>query len=207
MTPRSVFRIAGLLFAAAALAPPAAALAQEPRPAAPDRPRVELGAGGSVFFSGGTMPYSAGMIDTRIGVRVSRNWSLEGLVHFMPSDGSGALGYYRAQALWRLGCGRFRPFVAFGGAGEYSRYRWPEFQWVDYSTGEVHVTGAGSAFDITAPMYPTASVGIERIVLPHLAVRAELTAAFGINEYGIAVAMVPAVSVSVPIGRYVAAAR
>lgn len=42
----------------------------------------------------------------------------------------------------------------------------------------------------------------QEVLASHLAVRAELTTAFGINDYGIAVAFLPAASVSIPIGRY-----
>jgi hypothetical protein len=195
-------RITGCLVALALLATPVTAMAQESTAALPDRPRVEVGAGGSVFFSGGTMPYTAGMVDTRVGVKLSRNWSLEGLVHFMPEAGSDIAGYYRAQALWRIGRNSFQPFVAFGGAGEFRRYSWPEYEWSDYYTGEPRVTPAGSNFSIDPPWYPTAGVGFEKILASHVAVRAEVTAAFGINDYGVAVALLPAVSVSIPFGRY-----
>jgi hypothetical protein len=195
-------RFTGYLVALAVLAGPAAALAQEPAPVAPDRPSVELGVGGSVFFSGGTMPYTTGMIDTRVGVKLSRNWSLESLVHFMPDGWADVHGFYRAQALWRIGRRSLQPFLAFGGAGEFSRYSWPEYRYNDYYTGEPRVIPAGSNFEITAPWYPTAAIGFEKVLSPHLIVRGELTAAFGINDYGVAVAFVPAASVSIPIGRY-----
>lgn len=198
---------AGCLVAAALLFAPAAALAQGPGASAPERPRLEVGAGGSVFFSGGTMPFTTGMMDTRVGVRASRNWSIEGLVHFMPDTWADVAGYYRAQALWRVGRGSVQPFVAFGGAGEFSRYSMPEYRYTDYYTGEPRVIPARRNFNITAPWYPTASAGFEKVVAPHLAVRAELTAAFGINDYGIAVALLPAVSVSIPIGHYAKTAR
>ena len=195
-------RIAGYLVALAILAGPATAMAQEPVRAAADRPRVEVGAGGSVFFSGGTMPYTTYMVDTRVGVKLSRNWSLEGHVHFMPEAGSDVAGYYRVQALWRVGRKSVQPFIAFGGAGDFNRYSWPAYEWTRYDTGELMVTPAGSHFSVSAPIYPTASVGFEKILAPHLAVRGELTAGFGINDYGIAVSLLPSVSVSIPIGRY-----
>jgi hypothetical protein len=195
-------RITGYLVALALLATPVTAMAQESTTALPDRPRVEVGAGGSVFFSGGTMPYTTGMVDTRAGVKLSRSWSLEGLVHFMPEAGSDIAGYYRAQALWRIGRNSFQPFVTFGGAGEFRRYSWPEYEWSDYYTGEPRVTPAGSNFSIDPPFYPTAGVGFEKILASHVAVRVEVTAAFGINDYGVAVALLPAVSVSIPFGRY-----
>jgi hypothetical protein len=40
-----------------------------------------------------------------------------------------------------------------------------------------------------------------------VAVRAELTTAFAVNDHGLAAAFLPAVSVSIPIGRYRTAAR
>jgi hypothetical protein len=199
--------VAGCLVALAVLIGSGSALAQDAAPPEPERPRLEVGAGVSVFFSGGTMPYTDWMLDTRVGVKVSRNWSLEGLVHFVPGSWADVAGFYRAQALWRIGRGSVQPFVAFGGAGEFSRYSWPEYEWTDYYTGEARVARAGSNFSISAPWYPTASAGVEKVLASHLALRAELTAAFGVNDYGIAVAFVPSVSASVPIGRYRTAAR
>jgi hypothetical protein len=198
-------RITSCLAALAILAAPTPTLAQGPAQA--DRPRLEVGAGGSAFFSGGTMPYTEGMIDTRVGVKLSRSWSLEGVVHFIPSGGSDVNGFYRAQALWRIGGGALQPFVAFGAAGEFSRYSWPEYHYNDYYTGEPRVVPGGSDFDMTPPWYPTASLGVEKILASHLAVRVELTAAFAVNDYGLTVAFVPAASVSIPIGRYTTAAR
>lgn len=195
-------RTAGALIMLTLLAGPAAAVAQELVPSASDRPRVEVGAGGSVIASMGTMPYTRGMLDTRVGVALTRNWSLEGLVHFMPGTGPGFDGFYRAQALWRIGRGSLQPFVTFGGAGEFSRNVWPEYRYTDYYTGKPVVIPAGSRFNIGAPWFPTAGAGIEKVLDEHLAIRADLTAAFGVNDYGIAVTLVPAVSVSVPLGRY-----
>jgi hypothetical protein len=195
-------RITGLAFALAILAAPAAAPAQECAPTRPDRPRVEVGVGGSWFMSGGTMPYETAMVDTRVGVSVGRSWSVEGLVHFMPGTGADVNGFYRAQAVWRFGGRAFQPFLAFGGAGEFSKYSWPDYHYTDYYTGEPRVIPASRGFTLTAPFYPTAAIGFEKVVAPFLAVRAELTAAFGVNDDGIAVALLPAVSVSVPIGRY-----
>jgi hypothetical protein len=163
---------------------------------------VEVGIGGSWLFSGGTMPYDAGMVDTRVGVKLSRNWNLEGLVHFMPGSGPGISGYYRAQALWRIGEGSIQPFVAFGGAGEFSRYSWPEYRYNDYYTGEPRVIPSGSHFSMSPPWYPTAAVGFEKVLASRLMVRVELTTAYAINDYGVVVVFVPAASVSIPIGRY-----
>ena len=200
-------RITPCLVAFAVLAGSSSALAQESTPTVTKRPRVEVGVGGSWFFSGGTMPYETGMIDTRVGVSVSRRWSVEGLVHVMLDGSADVSGYYRAQALWRIGKGTLQPFLAFGGAGEFSRYSWPEYRYNDYQTGEPRVIPAGHDFHIEAPWYPTATIGFEKTLAPHLAVRAELTAAFGVNDYGVAVALLPAVSVSIPIGRYPRASR
>lgn len=198
---------AGCLVVAALLVAPAASLAQESIASAADHPRIEVGAGSSLFCSGGTMSYTTGMLDTRVGVRVSRSWSVEGLVHFMPGTWADVAGFYRAQALWRIGRGGAQPFVAFGGAGEFSRYSMPEYRYTDYYTGEPRVIPARSNFSITAPWYPTASFGVEKVLASHLALRAELSAAFGINDYGIAVALLPAISVSIPIGHYSKTAR
>lgn len=200
-------RITGYLVALAVLAAPAAALAQESSPAGAERPRLEVGAGGGWFFSGGTMPYDTPTVDGRVGVRLSRNWSLEGLVHLKLGSESDISGFYRAQVLWRVGKGSIQPFLAFGGAGEFSRSSWPEYRYIDYYTREPRVIPAGSDFSITAPWYPTASVGFEKVLASRLIVRAELTTAFAINDYGVAVAFLPSASVSIPIGRYRTAAR
>ena len=201
-------RMTTWLVALAVLAGPAPALAQDPAPSGTERPRVEVGVGGSWFFSGGTMPYDTGMIDARIGVTLSRSWSVEGLVHVMPASSADVAGYYRAQAVWRLGKGGpLQPFVAFGGAGEFSRYSWPEYRYNDYQTGEPRVIPAGYKLRIEAPWYPTASIGVEKVLASRLAFRMELTVAFGVNDYGVAAAFLPAVSVSIPLGRYRTAAR
>ena len=204
-------RITGYLVALAVLGAPTVTLAQGPAPAAPDRPRVELGVGAGALADMGTYQTTDFVVDTRVGVRLSRSWSLEGLVEFMPSSGADLRGYYRgyyrAQALWRIGGSSLQPFLAFGGAGEFRRYSWPEYRWTDYDTGEARVTPAGSHSDIDPPWYPTAAIGFQKVIASHLAVRAELTTAFGHDDYGITVAFLPAVSVSVPIGRYRTAAR
>jgi hypothetical protein len=195
-------RIAGCLAALAVLFGSGSALAQDASAGGTERPRLEVGAGFSAFYSGGTMPYTTWMVDARVGVKASRNWSLEGLVHFLPESGADLAGYYRVQALRRFGHGNLRPFVAFGGAGEFIRYSWPEYHYTDYQSGELRVVRGGTNVSITAPYYPTATIGCDAVRAAHLAVRVELTAAFGINDYGVAVAFAPAVSVSVPIGRY-----
>jgi len=179
------------------------ALAQDAAAAAPDRPRVELGAGVGRYFSGGTMPYDTGTIDARVGVTLSRSWSVEGLLHIMPESSADIAGYYRVQAVWRVGRqGSLQPFVAFGGAGEFSRYSWSEHRFTDSQTGEPRAIPAGSEFHIEAPWYPTASIGVEKVVASRLAIRLDLTVGFGINDYGVAAAFLPAASVSIPLGRY-----
>lgn len=200
-------RFTGFFVAVALLAAPAVAFAQDSIPAQAERPPFEVGAGGSWMLNGGSMPYNAGMVDTRVGVKLSRNWSVEGLVHVMPGSRSDINGFYRAQVLWRIGKGRVQPFVAFGGAGEFARSSWPEYRYHDYYTGEPRVIPAGSNFNITAPWYPTVAVGFEKVLASHLIARAELTTAFAANEYGVVVSYVPAVSVSVPLGRYRNSAR
>lgn len=186
----------------ALLAAPAATPAQDLGSGQAPAPRVEAGVGGGWFFSGGTMPYDAGILDIRIGLRLSRNWSLEGLVHLMPGSDPGISGYYAVQAVRRVGEGRLQPFVAFGGAGEFSRWSWPEYRYNDYHTGEPRVIPAGSRFNIGPPWYPTAGAGVEKILASHVAVRAEVSVGFGVNDYGIAAAFLPSVSVSIPFGRY-----
>jgi hypothetical protein len=200
-------RFTSYVVAAALLAAPAAAFAQDSTSGQADRPRFEVGAGGSWMINGGSMPYNAGMVDTRIGVKLSRNWSVEGLVHLMPGSRSDINGFYRAQVLWRIGKGSVQPFVAFGGAGEFARSSWPDYHYNDYYTGEPRIYPAGSNFDITPPWYPTLAVGFEKVLASRLIARAELTTAFAANEYGLVVSYVPAVSVSIPLGRYRSAAR
>lgn len=200
-------RFTGFFVSVALLAAPTVAFAQDSTPAHVDRPRVEVGVGGSWMFNGGSMAYNAGMVDTRLGVKLSRNWSVEGLVHLMPGSRSDINGFYRAQVLWRIGKGSVQPFVAFGGAGEFARSSWPEYHYNDYYTGEPRAIPAGSNFNITAPWYPTVAAGFEKTLTSRLILRAELTTAFAANEYGVVVSYVPAVSVSIPLGRYRTPAR
>jgi hypothetical protein len=181
---------------------PAAAGAQELAAPAAGAPRVEIGAGGGLFYSGGTMPVTDGMVEVRAGVRVSRSWSLEGLVDVQPPGNSSLYGYYRIQAAWRPPRPGVRPFVAVGGAGEMNWYRWPYYEVTDHDGHVLWALQPGSRFSVGAPYYPTASVGVEKILASRVALRAELTTAFAINDYGISVAFFPAVSLSVPIGRY-----
>jgi hypothetical protein len=97
--------------------------------------------------------------------------------------------------------------VALGGAGEFTRYSWPDYQYNDYESGELRVVQGGTNVSITAPYYPTATIGFDTVRAAHLAVRVELTTAFAVNDYGVVVAFVPAVSLSIPIGRYSHAPR
>jgi hypothetical protein len=200
-------RFTSYFVAVALLAAPAAAPAQDSSPAQPERARVEVGGGGGVLFSGGTMPYTEATIDARVGVALGPNWSIESLVLVTPSTSADIGGFYRAQALWRFGGGAVQPFLAFGGAGEFSRHSWPEYRYNDYYTGEPQVIPAGSDAYLGPPWYPTVSLGFEKILASHLAMRAELTVAFGVNDYGLAAAVLPAVSLSIPIGRYGRATR
>lgn len=55
---------------------------------------------------------------------------------------------------------------------------------------------------VEAPIYPTVGFGVERDLSSHLALRAELGLGFGVSHYGIAVACLPSVGVTIPIGRY-----
>jgi hypothetical protein len=191
---------AALLFSATTLAASGLAAAQEQEPIR-SAPRVEFGAGGGFFNSGGTMPVTAMLIQAHASVRVSRGWSIEGVVDFQPPDSSSFYGYYRVQAKWRSSRPGVQPFIAVGGAGELNWYRWSAGQYID-TAGNVWSWPAVSGFEIGAPIYPTATIGFEKVVASHLSIRAELGTAFGINDYGISMAFLPALSVSIPIGRY-----
>jgi len=67
--------VATSLLAMALVGSPAPATAQDSVQAVPDKPRLEVGAGASALYGGGTMPFTTWMIDARVGVKVSRVWS------------------------------------------------------------------------------------------------------------------------------------
>jgi hypothetical protein len=194
-------RMTAALLVSAALLGQAGPAAAQPAPEPSPAPRVEFGAGGGWFYSGGTMPFTDGLIQARASVRVSRRWSIEGLIDVQPPSDSSFYGFYRVQAKWRSSRAGAQPFVAVGGAGEMLWYRWPAYTYTD-GAGKTWSWAAVRGFDVGAPIYPTATFGVEVPVASHLAIRAELGTAFGINDYGISMAFLPAVSVCVPIGRY-----
>lgn len=148
------------------------------------------------------MPYTTGLIDTRVGVKLTERWSVEGLVHFMPEAAPDVEGFYRVQALWRVGRQRFQPFLSVGAAGEFQHYSWPDYEMRDQGGQVLWSQRAGSEFSMTPPWYPTVGIGFEKVVAAHLAIRAELTVAFAINDYGVTAALLPAFSVSLPMGHY-----
>jgi|WetSurMetagenome_2_1015567.scaffolds.fasta_scaffold789679_2 hypothetical protein len=51
------------------------------------------------------------------------------------------------------------------------------------------------------------AVGFEKVLTSRLIARAELTRAYAFNDYGVVVSYVPAVSLSIPLGRYSSSAR
>jgi hypothetical protein len=208
MTHTAARVAAAALLAVALLAGPATALAQEPAAPAvspagtPDRPRLEFGVGVSNLFALGTTPTSDFMLDGRVGLKLSRRWSLEGLVHVAPPDDSGFTGYYRVQAVYRIGQASLQPFLAVGGAGEMNYYKWRDFSARDSAGNVLWTQTAGSDFSGTAPYYPVVTVGLQKALGSRIAIRVELTMTGGVNDNGIAPAFMPAVSVSIPIGRY-----
>lgn len=174
--------------------------AQETGSTAPIRPRVEIGAGCGVFSSGGTLTTRNVMVQARGGVRIAGGWSVETLLDFDP-QAERTSGFYRVRAQWRIGRQPLQPFLAVGAAGEFYRYHRPEYRWTD-SNGRLYVYPEEKGTQVGAPIYPTVGFGVERILTSHLALRAELGVAFGVSDYGIAVAWLPTVGVSIPIGRY-----
>lgn len=208
MTRTAARAASATLLAAAFLAGPSSTLAQEPAaPAASpsgtaDRPRLEFGLGSSNLFALGTTPTSDFMLDGRVGLTLSRRWSLEALVHVPPPDDYGFGGCYRIQAVCRIGRANLQPFIAFGGAGEMNYDKWRDYTARDSAGNVLWTRTAGSDFGGTAPYYPVLTVGVQKALGSHLAIRAELTTTGGVNDNGIAPAFMPAVSVSIPIGRY-----
>ena len=162
-------------------------------------PRFHVGAGGGVLADNGVLSYQTLVLEARAGVRLTRAWSVEGLFDFSRSRQFYG-GVYRIQAVRRIGHDPYQPFVTIGGAANFF-YRRPEYRWTD-ADGHLNVIPAETSLHIDPPVYPTVGVGFEKIVTSHLAVRAELAVAFGVNDDGLAAAWLPAVSVSIPLGRY-----
>jgi hypothetical protein len=190
-------RLVGWVAAITVLAAPVVVSAQETLVGGVERPRVEAGAGvGAIATTDGGWS----MVDTRVGVRLSRNWSVEGLVQFSPPDQWGSEGYYRAQAVWRSGKSANQLLAGFGVAGYFERWKRPEFrtEW----GGTEYFSPAASGFEIDAPTFPTATVGFERILASHLALRVELTVVVAVGDGDVEAGLMPAVGISIPFGHY-----
>ena len=136
---------------------------------------------------------------------MSRSWDLEGAFDFRSFE-QGLGGVYRIQARWRLPArsrdGSFQTHVAFGGAGFVSRWSHPAYDYEDYYTHEMRHVPAASGWSVDAPMYPTATFGVQKTLGARLAVRADLNVGFGVSDYGVSAVLMPTVGVSIPIGRY-----
>jgi hypothetical protein len=182
------------------------AAAQGLTAAVPERaPRVEVG-GGLTWLVRLPDPTSAvACVDARAGVALSRTWALEGGVNLHMDDGD-YLGTYRIQARWRFygaeNPGGLQAHLLLGAGGAFGKWSSPGYDYTNYATGQViHVPGHSDS-SVTGPSTPGIGLGVQKILGPHLALRADLVAAVFIgDEFGFAFLM-PTVSVSIPFGRY-----
>jgi len=119
-------------------------------------------------------------------------------------------GWYRVQARWRFSesrpAGSIQPFMTVGGAGVFSIRSYPEYRWIDWN-GQTHVIPARTYTSVSAPYYPTAGIGIEKVLASRVALRVEVAGAFEIGDDYLIVTIQPTVSVSIPLGRYARSAR
>jgi hypothetical protein len=152
--------------------------AQEPAPSrAASKPRAELGiAAGALVVEG----WGTGIAGGRFGVPLARRLALETNVDVMLAGGDSLGGLLRPQL--RLDLGKERPglrwFATAGGALA-----------VCFSCGD----GAAGA------LLPTAGVGLEKVLSPGVALRAELGALFYVGD-GLTPIWMPSVGISFPIG-------
>jgi hypothetical protein len=190
----------------------AGAAAQDPPslPSPQAGPRVEVGGGMAwqipVTSNGGGAWASANL---RAGVALNRTWALEGVFDLRTSNYA-AGGFYRIQAKWAPAAWErpgLRTHITFGGGGSYALWSRPQYRYTDYDTGQPAVMPASSGWQWGAPMLPNVGIGVQKTLGEHLAVRADITAAFGISDYGIETMILPTIGVSIPIGRYPAARR
>jgi hypothetical protein len=64
-----------------------------------------------------------------------------------------------------------------------------------------HVSAA-SGWDIGPPVHPTIGIGLRKRLGNDLALRAGIGVGFGISDNGVGFALIPSVSLSIPVGWY-----
>ncbi len=183
------------------LAVPAAAQAADPAPPVPPRVEVGVGTGTLVYLpiDEGTSPLVLG---TRVSVALSRRWAIEGVVDILDEGDDAQAFLYRAQARWRFhDRNGFSAFLTMGASGWVDRYTTPEYRWQD-GTGPVHVQPSQTHVDASAPIYPSVGLGVQKTLGAFVALRAELTTVMAFGDDYAAFVFQPAVSLSIPIGRY-----
>jgi len=199
--------LAGPLAASILVLASSAAAVQGQEASKTTSPRVELGVGGGgLFVPSGEAFAIQGIMTSRVGVRLGRGWSVEALCDLVPnawSDQSFS-GWYRVQARWRFSESRVPGgsalFMTIGGAGGFSIDHYTAYRWVDGS-GRTHVIPARTYTSVSAPYYPTAGIGIEKVLDSRVALRFEVAGAVAIGDDYLIVPIQPTVSVSIPLGR------
>lgn len=139
----------------------------------------------------------------RAGFAVSRRWSIEGWVNLRRETSEHTRyteGYYGVQARWDFGnpvrLAGFRPFLTLGAVAWYGHIDLDAFTIVT-PTGETYPVSAYSGTSYDYPL-PGAGVGFIRPLGSRIALRAEVTWHLG----GDGMVLQPAVSISIPMGRY-----
>lgn len=187
---------------------PRFAAAQGLPAARPAPPRIEVGAtaGQLIWFGADTSSdVSPVGVGVRVGVALTRRWRIEGLMDLAGMDGDGVGGLCAAQIRWSpvgMTSGGFEPFVLAGTTGWYSRRSWPEYRWVEPSTGQVEVIPAQSSVEFLPPVFPRVGIGVQKSIGSRVAVRAELTAIVVGSDDFLTPIIHPSVSVTIPLGRY-----
>jgi len=167
--------------------------------AAPGRPAAEFAASLSV-----TPGYEGCcLLGGRAGFAVSRRWSIEGWVNIEREASEFSRftgGYYGVQARWDFGNANrlagFRPFLTIGAVAWYGHIDVPA-QNIVTPTGEVLPVSAYSGTTYEPPL-PGVGAGFVKPLGSRIALRAEVTWHLG----GDGMILQPAVSISVPVGRY-----
>jgi hypothetical protein len=206
------FTSAFAAFLVAAGVSAAAAQAPDTIPAPQAAPRVEFGGGITVGMPLSTDSEGFGalaMAHARAGVALNSRWTLEAAFDIWP-ESSGSTAVYRAQARWQITShaapDSLRTHLTFGAAGAIEHDSYPATHWQDAS-GRTYGYPARSSWSASPPMLPAIGLGVQKTLGAHLALRADLTAIIVPFDDGVAVLLMPSVSLSFPIGRYPSSPR
>lgn len=199
---RTIAAWTGILMAATA----AGAFGQTPDSAASQAspPRLEVGGGftGAVPLSPMGVAGVLALANGRVGVTISPKWAVEGAFDARPQP-RGVTTFYRIQARWQFGGSPgpdgVKVHLTAGGAGSFSYWSYPAYRWQD-GTGAVYTTPAGSQWNGSAPIYPTAGIGITRRLGRRVALRADVAAIIVPFYDGLAAMVMPTVGLSFPVG-------